>query len=131
MRKALSICTQHNDVEIYGLYGQRGCLDCVTPKANTPDQILEQFSNHVYSVAPDFYPTENMKFMETAEAKEALYQLILTKVIGENGTSVARLINRNSILMTGRDINASINLENNMKHKQRQAAAKLFNKEKE
>ena len=65
--------------------------------SNTPDEILKQFSNQVYSQAPDFYHTENMKFMKTAEAKEAFYQLILTEVKGLNAEqrqTLAKLFNK-------------------------------------
>lgn len=35
-------CKQHQDVEVYGLYGQRGCMDCVTPTTEERDLNVKE-----------------------------------------------------------------------------------------
>ena len=86
-------------------------LDEILTQAFTDGQSDTMWQNERYIEIFATAKAEIQALITEARANDALYQLILTEVIGENGTSVARLINRNSILMTGRDINASINLE--------------------
>jgi len=68
-------CKQHQDVEVYGLYGQRGCMDCVTPtqQSDELDKILLLYSE---TIAEKYGARVGTVKFSREQAKQAIQSLI-------------------------------------------------------
>ena len=90
--------------------------------SNTPDEILAMFANYENQSIGGLYLNDKPK-LNQSEANEAFYQLILKKLIGED---------KDIVYGEGSEVvmNAILAQSNNkLRAEQRQALAKLFNKE--
>ena len=102
--------------------------------SNTPDEILEWNEQMITREAVLQNVSESKKINITlemvseskAKAKEDLYQLILTEVIGEDDDLTDHYVGGVAMI---KEMRQRLNGVNNCKSRQRQTLAKLFNQE--
>lgn len=74
-------CKEHSDVKVYGEYGQRGCVNCVTPNTTPLNEELakEWLSEHILGYNGENYKnltTSLTKLIQTLELKARISELV-------------------------------------------------------